>query len=410
MKLRHVISMVMIGTLLFGCANEGTNTCVEDQKDGNWQAIVDNSNCSEEQKGEAYLALGGFNYFDFITKKEYPLATIFGLTSNNWETKQRNYFDVAANIVRPLYASGSDKAKTVFLSGSFAGFFTYISGMLDNGGGNKLAFDGKIDVEELDSFVGASLKTNQGDGTTLSPTNDYQIMYGGTYYIVNGDTKNVYVDTSTDGIRDASADNANVVIVNMASWTVVNQVVHVDQLTEPLSKIGNYTQVATFATNSNLYLTDLENAIRSLITDDSVKTLLDQIRNFKKIIDNGANCKKLNQNPNLKLIGFFLSKSIRDPQPDYTHYNIFSKAELKKFYEDTTFSDLPGVSVETGVKLIYKGKTENYVPNWGAATNDVYAVMDRMSNYGTKDIKASDGEVTLAEVECVSSGFQDFRE
>ena len=414
MKLQRLILFTIFGLSLYGCASENTDTCVEDKKNGGWQAIVDSSRCSAEQKGEAYLALGGFDYFDFITKSKTPFATILELTPSSWESKH-SYFDSAANTVRYSYASGSDRAKNVFLLGSFAAFFTYTSGKLDNGEGDNTAFDGKVDPEELNSFLDADRQVNtDDDGTTLVPTTDYQIVHEGTYYIVDASKKDspvVYRDVSADGMRDATADNTKAIIGKIANWTAVNQVVQVDQLTDPLANVGKDSvgTVTTFAERLLGYTSDVDKGIKSLITDGSEDDLTEEIVKFREMVDNGGKCSRLDNDPNLKLVSLFLSKASKEVQSNYANYNIFTMADLEEFKENTKFAALPDVSVEVGVRMIYKKAPGVYVPNWGESTSDVKDAMERISKYGTGDVKADDNIVTLAEIVCAADLFKEYR-
>ena len=95
------------------------DTCEDDKKDGKWGEIVDNDSCSADEKGEAYLALGGFNFFNFRTQQDEDIVSTMGITDHNWETKL-NYFESSANAVRSSYQDGSDTEKTIFLLASTA--------------------------------------------------------------------------------------------------------------------------------------------------------------------------------------------------------------------------------------------------------------------------------------------------
>ena len=66
MKTRLCLILIIAFAFLFSVSCQQADTCEDDKLDGSWGDIVDNDSCTAEQKGEAYLALGGFDSFNLL--------------------------------------------------------------------------------------------------------------------------------------------------------------------------------------------------------------------------------------------------------------------------------------------------------------------------------------------------------
>lgn len=148
------------------CCSENEDTCEKDKINGDWGDIVENSKCSDTEKAEAYLALGGFDYFSYIGVEDPNLISILGLNPSNWTIK-REYFDKAIELSEPLI---SGTQKTIYLFGNFLALYTYIHGTLDNGANDStIAFDGNVESSEIETFTRSKLSTDpNGVNTYIS--------------------------------------------------------------------------------------------------------------------------------------------------------------------------------------------------------------------------------------------------
>ena len=394
------------------------NTCEDDKKDENWDAIINSSECTSEQKGEAHLARGGFSFFDLATSGDFDPISALGLTQSNWTVKLKD-FEEAAVVVKGTYQTGNSIQKSIFCFGIFLSMYTQLIGILDNGAdGSSDAFDGNIEPAEMTSFIGTGVVDSSGDdGTDLETTNYFQFKYQDVFYIIDITTIGPSPDVSIDLMADGNPDTKIVVpdlsdpgraafndLINPNNWTALNQIVRLNSLSDPLTNSGaiNVTEVLYFTTFMFDHLKDLENAILALgfdASDDKIQ----EMSSFKNKIDNGGQCQLLNDNPALRLVQIFAdpSKSQEVSTDDYSTKNVFTILELVSLGEDASFDTSLGFP-NPGVKLLYKRGINDYIPYWRDATDDVKLGMESLSLLDPIQAKQNDGKVTLSEIICAS--------
>lgn len=409
--------LLLLGMLFVACAPNPDNTCVQDKINGDWEKIVESDACSNTEKAEAYLAMGGFDYFAFIGSKNSALIEILNLTPSNWIIK-RGYFDKAVSLVNSL-RSGTQK--TIYLFGSFLGLYTYFTGNLDNGAnGSAIAFDGKIETLETESFSGSSLNTSSGgSGTSLNPTKYYQFKINDSdqYYIIDSDTLpfgpiyTVYQDNNGDGSGDASlnAGAATAVVGEMATKGIqqLNQIVEMKGLEDPFANSANVNiqTVNDFVNKIFGYFRQIETASTALGIDAS-NDVLQKIAEFKSKLDNGGECEILRTNPALLLIQYFATNLQESVLTEYSGANLFLASKLAQYGADATFDakqigNTYGIS-DLGIKIRFlKNDSLTYLPYWSDATTDIKETLTVFKGFGDNEV-AVDGKIVFAEIICAS--------
>lgn len=402
---------------LMSCKSNQEDTCEHDKINGDWQRIIDSSECSSTEKAEAYLALGGFDYFGFIGEDNPDLISMLGLNEDNWQTK-RGYFDSALSLVAGL-STGTQK--TIYLFGAFLGMYTYFAGNLDNGAnGQAIALDGNIESSETDAFTGSGLSSGSGTNETeLITTSYYQVSINNSnqYYTIDSATLSsgppytVYEDNDADGTGDTllAAGDATTVVNNMSSEGIsaLNQVVLMNRLQNPFQSIAsvNINNINQFSNTVLDYLNKIETATDALELDDTeepVKT----ISEYQSDIDNGGECQLLEENPALLLSHYFASSMQKTQIADYATVNVLLASKLSQYGVDATFdaNDLStsyGFS-DMGVKVRYLNSDgSSYIPYWSDATSDITETMNVFSEFSV-NVVAKDGTVSLAEIICAS--------
>lgn len=418
----NLLFILSIGMVLCSCSSEETNTCENDKLDSNWGSIVSSSLCSSEQKGEAYLALGGFDYFDLITTEDPTLIKILGLSSGNWLTKY-GYFVKAANLVRSRYTTGTDAEKNIFFLGSFLATYTYMTGKLDNGeGGSAVAFDGNMESSEISALTGTSVSSNTGggDGTNLVPTNLLQVKSGDDYYlinIVNSLITDISADSNADGIQDGSITLPvySSVLENVAQWSVVNQVAYMNSMEDPLGGTGGSAkvdEVKDFSTVLLNLLVDIEASMVGLGLDSSADTI-EKIVDFRNKLDNGGSCTQLKDNPLLLLAEEFSTSQKLEIAAggSYADANVFSLTRLAELGK-SNFADpgsltgnLPGITVNIGVKILFKRADNDYIPYWTDATTDIKSALESVAQFDTTSVRSNDKKISFSEIICAAELF-----
>lgn len=406
--MKKLILLLLSLSLLFclGCkSEEETDNCEEDRTDGKWQAVADSDQCSNGEKGEAYLGLAGFDYFNLIRFQDSQSITeILGLTSSNWSSKL-SYYKQASNTVRNSYQAGDDREKTVFFFGSFLSMYTDFSGNLDNGDdGSATALDGTITPGEIEKFSGVTQNASGGDSDIiLTPTSKYQIKSGGVYYIFNSDTNTLYEDDQSDGIENANTGFSIFQIAAVtAAATEVNQVVQIDKIADPLASVSDPSTVTDFATRLLNYLGDIQNSLNSLNVENDSE-LVKPIIEFREDLDNGAQCTTLKSFPALSIANLFVANTQKTELSDYSSTNKVDVNDIINLYSTFTATPPTGISVPLGVKLIFKTNTATYTAHWDTShTTDVKDAMESLELLGTTDVEALDGKISYTELVCAS--------
>jgi len=394
---------------IFAASCRQTDTCEDDKKDENWEAIVDNASCSDEQKGEAYLALGGFDYFNFVTAEDPNLNEILNLNEDTWE-RSYNYFRAAVHTVIPVSGNDTDAEKTIYFIGSILSLYTHLIGNLDN------SFDGEIESDEISEFTGTNINDESdavSDGTNLETTGLIQFRYENQHYIAEiNDPSDLstwlfYNDDSADGIENSNLGPAEKLslISGSADWEKINHVVDMKRLEDPFA--GNAAKIQ----DTTLFFTVLVGLIDSVeqslqvlgvdASDDSVAQLSD----IKNSIDNGAQCSQIQYNPAIVLLQIFsqsLEKNERTDS-DYSESNIIQMEDLTGI-EDTTYPTIDALSVELNVKVRFLDELANNLAYWSDATPDVFNALSNISQIGTVDA-TGDGVISFSEIICTSETF-----
>jgi hypothetical protein len=321
-RLSHIIKvrilLILMSILLVSCAPDQIDTCEQDKINGDWEEVIDSEACSNTEKAEAYLAIGGFDYFDFIGSENPNLIGMLSLNSSNWIVK-KGYFDSAVELVSSL---NSGTQKTIYLFGSFLGMFTFFTGNLDNGAdGGATAFDGEIESVETESFTGSALNSGSGGNqTNLNPTANYQFILNDSnqYYIIDSGTLpagpyTIYQDNNGDGSGDVllNAGAATVIAGEMTSKGIqqINQIVKLTRLEDPFANNANVNIISVndFANKVFGYISQIETVSVALGLDAS-QDALQRITEFKSILDNGGECEILRTNPALLLVQYFATR------------------------------------------------------------------------------------------------------
>jgi hypothetical protein len=403
-----------IGIMLMttACRVEQTDTCTADQQDGNWQQIIDNPDCTPAQKGEAYLALAGFDYSPFLAGSD--LIQVLRLSESNWEQK-RTYFDQAVVTVRPVYNSGDDAERTVFLFGIFLSLFTHLSGLLDNGAGEAKPFDGVITDEEVSRYTGiVAAKSGDGAGIDLELQNRFQIEQDGTAYLFV-EPDRFYFDLDGDGIIDRYEDGTEKALgdvsflMDPARWNAFRQVAYLKRIDNPMITAAGddpAPRILQFTQQIDRYLSDLVDGFVALGVDRSAE-VLEPITRFQSSLDNGAVCPQLNTDPAFRLIEVITAESRRHPVESgetYADANVFTVNRLIELGLDVASgaTKYPGITVEPGLKLLYLNATRNdVIPYWEDAASDVREALAAFSRFNPTAVVADDGKIGLSEILCL---------
>jgi hypothetical protein len=414
-----ITNLIIFGFVLlafFACKDDEEDNCEDWKYNEKWSKIVNSSSCTAEQKGEAYLALGGFDYFNLIRFQDSPFAEVLGLNSGNISTKQ-NYFDKAAQIVESTYQNGSGIAKTIYLFGTFAGAYTYLTGNLDRGvDGSADGFDGIFSSYEINNFLGTDVSEDTNNLNNMVATTTYQIKSSGNYYLYNSVSTQLFNDDLADGIDDSLVVEITDVLTKASISqvaTAIFQVTELNSITDPLSGATskNPSDITGFADNIAGYLQQIKSSLQVLDIEDT-STMIEDITTLQNQLDNGGKCDTFQVGSALNFLNTIVEKTRREqlPSSSYATDNILSTADIisdaSSDSSDDIFTDIsnnplfPNVQ-EFGVKLKFKNNSGGFEAYWaGAHPSDIYTPMDNLSALTNNVLTAGDGKIALTEILC----------
>ena len=413
--LTNLIIFIFIVTAFLACKADEEDQCDDWKYNEEWSKIISSSSCSAEQKGEGYLALGGFDYFNLIIYEDEPFSKMLGLNNGNWETK-RNYYDAAASVVSSTYQNGSGIAKTIYLLGTFAGAYAHLSGNLDNGAdGSADAFDGDMTSVEINNFLGTDVSEDTNDLNNMNATTTYQIKSGGSFYLYKSDLNELYNDVAADGIDDppATAEITGFLKATLLSAaTAVYQVTELNSITDPLSGATSKpaSVITDFASKISTYLQNMKSSLQALDIDEASNTI-DDITTFQNQLDNGGKCTSFDVGSALNFLNTIVEKTRKDQFPlNYDNDNILSTSEIindasadssDDVFTDITNNPLLPNAQEFGVKLKFKNSSGGFEAYWaGAHPTDIVTPMDNLSAITDNNLTAGDGKIALTELLC----------
>lgn len=439
MRLRSIHSFLILfaAIILFSCAQQ-EDTCERDKIDEDWKAVATNSECSDTDRAEAYLALGGFSYASFVGQDDPNVAQILGLSAGNWSTK-KSYFDAAINLTNNFK---NGRQKTIYLFGSFLAMYTSVSGNLDNGtddaSTDATAFDGEFAQSEIDAYVGSSISSDpSGDGTQSDDTkNKYQFKLDSTsdtnYYILDFDMYDadnnsdfIFLDVSGDGSGDTALtllDKANL-LLDMSNDGVIqlNKVVYLKALANPFDSsndvVANINKVNSFATDILDYITNINRAIgtEGLNLDPSDDSIV-EIQKLKSALDNGGSCSTITDNESIKLMGYFRDSFQKTAIADYSSANLFTIQRLLEIGSDVS-PDIPSVtgltidpSADLGAKFIFRSAADpnSYIPYWENDSDpEISGTLEIVELFNVASDEKGNGSVVFSEVLCVSDALDE---
>jgi hypothetical protein len=409
-----IINFIIFGFILlalFACKADEEDNCDDWKYNEKWSKIVNSSSCTAEQKGEAYLALGGFDYFNLIRFQDSPFAKVLGLNSGNISTKQ-NYFDKATKAVESIYQNGSGTAKTIYLFGTFAGAYTYLTGNLDQGvAGSADGFDGIFSSYEVNDFLGTDVSADTNNLNNMVATTTYQIKSSGDYYLYNSVSTQLFNDDLADGIDDPGAtgktgfEKASI----LANTTAIYQVTELNSISNPLSGATTKkpSDITGFAGNLAGYLQQIKSSLQALDIDDT-SSMIEDITTLQNQLDNGGSCTTFEVGSALNFLNTIVEKTRREQLPSDSSYasdNILSTSEIISESDTTNdkFTKPPGMEsiTEFGVKLTFNKGDNTYIPYWlDADESAIKEPMDNLSELTNNDLTAGDGKIALTEILC----------
>ena len=418
----RLLLLFFLPLVLASCGDkkESAQSCSIQLDEQKYSTVAENENCSNYERGSAYLGQAGVSFGNFLkTGATDNLTKTLGISklssAKDYTTGNRGYVTRALcligpnTIVKSSRCSGSSRSRSnyeVEIS-MFAniGDLIYLNyGVLDTDS------NGTISPNETSAFTDTSGVSSSGGGTSLSLYSRYEVVAGSTSYISNSDMSKCV--TYTDNYTVDPSSGSNCVAKALADGVSITEL-------RPILKFDNMTDITGGGLLSSRLdmvseLTSISTALDGDFTSlgiSSTNSLRTSLSAGLSKLDNGATTKD-----NTICIAatsfdilYLLVKIPADNNTSSTDLKSKNLISLTDLTSSVDSSMIPPVTVNgltmTDARLIYAtdSPATTYTDSYEKAESSLYTAMNNIKSIGAESASVKgDGIVTFRELICIA--------
>jgi len=419
-------------TVLSGCADkkDSASSCLVQLDAEKYQAVAENTNCSDYHRASGYLGMAGMSFSNFMKKGASDnltkTLTISKLdNASDYSTGTRDYITKALCLVGPDNLTSSSRCTGLTGSGTrgvpekeislfgLIGDLIYVNyGVLDNDS------NGTISTTETKAF---SSMPSSATNTIYTDNITYEVIAGSDVYIASDN-----LNTSPLTSRCISyVDNYTVVPTSSNNLCSGSGTPGLSNITEvrPIYKVDNMTDVTGGSVSDNITsivseFTSLSANLDSELSDvglSSDNSLRKSLTEGLSKLDNGGlnssgeNCSAAKVLDTVALI----VKDAADNQTsssDLKNKNLISFSDLLGSVDSSiTKPEISGYSSITidKARFIWDSNSSDnsswtdYYTNAYSDKNDLKSTITNIRKFGTTTSTKGDGKVIFRELVCI---------
>ena len=428
----RLLLLFFLPLVLASCGDkkESAQSCSIQLDEQKYSTVAENENCSNYERGSAYLGQAGMSSANFLkTGATDNLTKTLGISKlsspTDYTTGNRGFVTdalclVGANaFVTSSRCNGSSRTRStdeleISMFANIADLIYLNYGVLDNDS------NGTLSDTEVEGFT--KLQTDgisvDGLGTGLAAyNNNYEVVIGDNHYISNSN------QTKCDEYDGNYTDNASSNTTCAARALALGQ-----SITEirPIFKLDNMTDITAGGTLNTLVsmVSELSMISTALSSDfDSVgisseNSVRKQLTLGLGKLDNGAKDNNPTANAACSAVilfdvMFLLVKNAADNSTTLSELksgNLINTADLINAV-DGSLSLLPAGASDVikalpmkSARIVYASSTDSsgYTDSYEKAESSLYQAMKNTRSLGTDDSIKGDGKVTFRELICVA--------
>ena len=426
-------------------------SCTDQQESGQSCAVMldkekyatvsDNTNCTNYERGSAYLGRAGVSFVNFLKEGATDnLTKTLGIEKlspddpnsapTDYTTGNRGYITKALCLIGAnsftssssrcpgaSARSGTSGEIEISLFANIADLIYLSYGVLDNDSNGTISSTEGAAFTELNTS-GISVA---GLGTGLSAYNRYEVVAGSSHYIANQDLSKC-IAYNGNYTADPSSGNAQCATLQAAgSVTEIRPIYKLDNLTDVtaggdlLKLVSMVSELAMISTALSSDFDELgissENSIRKSLTE-----ALNKIDNGAK--DNNPTADQACLAVTLFDVIFLLVKNASDnstTSDELKSGNLISTTDLLTAV-DSSLSLYPSDAIKAALgslpmqsaRIVYATDrpattyTDSYEAAENSSTDSLYKAIKNTRSLGIEDSVTSDGKVTFRELICVA--------
>ena len=423
--MRTIFSLMLLSLLsltLASCADtqESAQSCSVQLDNQNYATVAANTNCTNYERGSAYLGQAGVSFGNFLkTGATDNLTETLGISklssAIDYTTGNRGYVTSAMcligsnTIVTSSRCNGSSRTRStdeleISMFANIADLIYLNYGVLDTDS------NGTVSSDETSAFSNTSGVSSSGGGTGLSAYSRYELVAGSTSYISNSDmskcvtySDNYTVDPSSgsDCVTKAIADGVTITeIIPIFKFDSMTDITGGGSLSSRLDMVSELTSISTAL--------DADFTSLGISSTNSLRTSLSA--GLSKL-DNGATAK---DNATCIAVTAFdvMYLLVQDPADNSTSSTDLKNKNLLSLDDLTSSVDsslIPPVTINgltmTHARLVYAtdSPATTYTDSYEKAESSLYAAIKNTNSIGAESSSVKgDGIVTFRELICIA--------
>lgn len=416
----RLLLLFFLPLVLASCGDkkESAQSCSIQLDEQKYSTVSENENCSNYERGSAYLGRAGMSFSNFLkTGATDNLTNTLGISKlsspNDYTTGNRDYVTRALCLIGPntivesIRCRGSSRSRStdeVEIS-MFAniGDMIYLSyGVLDNDS------NGDITSTEISAFSNTSGVSSSGGGTGLSLYSRFEVVAGSTSYISNDNmskcvtyTDNYTVDPSSgsDCVLKAFTDGVSITEIRpIFKFDSLKDITGGGLLSSRIDMVSELTSISTALDGDFTSLgISSTNSLRKIISEGLSK------------LDNGATAKD-NATCTAAIAFDLLYLLVKNPADNSTSSSDLKSKNLISLTDLTTSVDssLSVVDVAslpmTKARLVYAtdSPASTYTDSYEKAESSLYTAIKNINSIaGESSTVKGDGKVSFRELICI---------
>ena len=416
----RLLLLFFLPLVLASCGDKkkSAQSCSIQLDEQKYSTVAENENCSNYERGSAYLGQAGVSFGNFLkTGATDNLTKTLGISklssAKDYTTGNRGYVTRALCLIGPntivtsSRCSGSSRSRSnyeveISMFANIADLIYLNYGVLDNDS------NGTVSSTEISAFSNTSGVSSSGGGTGLTPYSRFEVVAGSTSYISNDNmskcityTDNYTVDPSSgsDCVLKAFTDGVSI--------TEIRPIFKFDSLTDITgggllsSRIDMVSELTSISNGLDVDFTTLgissTNSLRKSLSEGLSK------------LDNGATAKD-NATCTAATAFDLLYLLVKNPADNSTSSSDLKSKNLISLTDLITSVDssLSVVDVAnlpmTKARLVYAtdSPASTYTDSYEKAESSLYTAIKNINSIGGESSTVKgDGKVGFRELICI---------
>ena len=421
--MRTIFSLVLLSLLsltLASCADtqESAQSCSVQLDNQNYATVAANTNCTNYERGSAYLGQAGVSFGNFLkTGATDNLTETLGISklssAIDYTTGNRGYVTSAMcligsnTIVTSSRCNGSSRARStdeveISMFANIADLIYLNYGVLDNDS------NGTISATESSAFSDTSGVSSSGGGTTLSAYNRYEVLTASSSYISNSSLSSCVQFSDNYVVDPTTGDGTCAALLAAGSITEIRPIIKFDNMTD-ITGGGSLTSRTDMVSELTSISTALDADFTSLGIS-STNSLRTSLSAGLSKLDNGATAK---DNATCIAVTAFdvMYLLVQDPADNSTSSTDLKNKNLLSLDDLTSSVDsslIPPVTINgltmTHARLVYAmdSPATTYTDSYEKAESSLYTAIKNTNSIGAESSSVKgDGIVTFRELICI---------